>query len=115
MNDDIFDAVEELLDAERNAIIDGRVEDLEAMLPLKSALQKRLANAQLDPRGDLPRLREKSAHNQRLMAASAKGIKAAQARINQIRRGESDLRTYGGDGTCVALPDSGGAHLRKHA
>ena len=67
MNDDIIDAIEELLDAERAAIIDGRLQDLEDLLPLKTDLNRRLEKATLNGRDELPRLNAKAIHNQKLL------------------------------------------------
>jgi flagellar biosynthesis/type III secretory pathway chaperone len=95
------DALEDLLDHERRMILAGQIDDLARGTRQKEQLISRLSNLR-DDRA-LARVRAKAERNQALLAAAARGLKAARARIGQIASGGAPLRTYGCDGAATDL------------
>lgn len=88
------DALEDLLEAEHNAILRSDFEALARMLPTKEKLLAQ--TAQEAEKGDsLTRLRTLSDRNNALLAAAAKGVNAAVNRLRKLRQGPDPLQTYG--------------------
>jgi len=90
-------ALEDLLDHERSMILEGKITDLARGARQKEHLLLRLA-ASVDDTA-LGRIRRKAERNQALLAAAARGLKAARNRIGKIATGNAPMRTYGADGT----------------
>lgn len=97
-----IDALDDLLDHERELIRSGKIDTLIRLAPEKERLLSRLPGS-VDDAKTLARLREKVERNQQLLVSAARGIKAATARIEAIRQGRETLRTYGRDGASADL------------
>lgn len=85
-----------LLDAERAALLEGRLENVGSMLEEKSRLI-----AALDGPGDreeLDQLSGKVRRNQQLLEGSLEGVRRVTERLEALRRVRDRFDTYGPDG-----------------
>ena len=99
---DTADALADLLDREREAILKGRFDLLERLIPEKERLTARLTP---DAVGDkaVRGLKQKADHNARLLDAMRVGLRDAGARIAAIRKAPEDLHTYDATGRRTIL------------
>lgn len=97
----ITDALNDLLDGERELILSGRLEELGRTIEQKERLFARLATNS-NPLA-LDSLRQKLERNQALLRAAARGLEAAKTTIARIARGGDPLRTYDADGAASEL------------
>ncbi len=90
-------ALAALLERERACILAGEIDKLTRLLPEK----ERLLNGLKTLNGNAPaveHLRRQADRNQHLLAASARGIRSAQMRLNALMTAQSELRTYTREG-----------------
>lgn len=105
------DALEDLLERERGAVLDGRFDLLERMSAEKERLVQTVARNGAPPAA-LERLRAGTKRNGQLLEAMQAGIAAAQARLKSMRgRGET-LQTYDASGrkSAMASPPKKAGH-----
>lgn len=92
------EALDALLEAERQALLQGDLVALTDMLPNKEALIESLT---AQSQSDLPALLEldtKVRRNQLLLNGALEGIRDVAARMAALQRMRSGLETYGSDG-----------------
>lgn len=104
--------IDAILDTEREAIVDGRLEEIETLIARKEqALEAaRLADSNPDA---LRRLREKAQRNEQLLNGAMTGLRRAIGRIEEIRRGNAGLNTYTQSGAKTLLGHTGAAQVEK--
>ncbi len=99
MSDEMnLDALDELLEAEREALLTGDLVKLTEMLPAKEALMNALNE---EAPTDLPALLEldgKVRRNQLLLDGALEGIRDVAKRMADLRQMRGSLETYGSDG-----------------
>ena len=89
----------EVLEDERKALRDGRLDALTDFARLKEALIADLSRPGVVLRPDLAdRLTAALDRNRALLGAAADGVARARDRVAAIRAGEDGLGTYGADG-----------------
>lgn len=119
MSDDtaqsLIDALDELLERERAALIDGDLEQIGRLMTLKEELIGRL-NA-LDRAGQTPLddLRRKAERNQVLLDNALEGIRAVADRIADLRRVRQGSETYDRHGRKAKLHATRTRKLEKRA
>ncbi|MCR9085365.1 MAG: flagellar biosynthesis protein FlgN [Rhodobacteraceae bacterium] len=91
--------IEDLLDAERDALLEG---DFDAVRDLKDRKEELLASL-LEHRAGLSpesyaQLSEKAARNQSLLAGAARGIAAVRQRLQEIRDARTGNVSYDAEG-----------------
>lgn len=102
--DQLLDEVEGVLDTERNLLRNGAFEGLTDLAQRKEHLISRIAeHASAAPGAILMRIRDKAAANLALFAAAQDGLRAAQHRLDAIRRAASTLQTYDCTGRSTSL------------
>ena len=106
------DALEDLLDHERSLILSGKIDGLLRVSGEKDRLLARLPGSG-DTTDMLDRLRRKADRNQKLLAAAAKGLKAAARRVEALNTTTTSLRTYGWDGAAADLTKARGGFDRQ--
>jgi len=106
-------ALERLLAREHEALLTGQLAALDRFAQDKDRLAGQLASAGA-PRHQLDRLRRMADRNQTLLAAAARGLEAARARIDAIRSGPGPIRTYECNGAAseIAPGRAGGVNRR---
>ncbi|MBD3665496.1 flagellar biosynthesis protein FlgN [Sulfitobacter sp. TSTF-M16] len=110
-----MDALEDLLDAERSALLSGDLVALTQMLPAKEALFDVLNDDAGLETQVLAELNGKVRRNQLLLDSALKGIRDATARMTSVRHLRSSLETYGSDGRKQNIQIDGAHALEKRA
>jgi|GEM_PF-1652908 flagellar biosynthesis/type III secretory pathway chaperone len=99
------DALDRLLDQERQLILSGRIEALAQVSAEKDRLMARLGQSHGDAR-DLDKLRRKADRNQHLLMAVAKGIRTVSRRLDALKaqqNGRARFATYDRGGRTAQL------------
>ncbi|WP_289042872.1 hypothetical protein [uncultured Aliiroseovarius sp.] len=91
--DSPIQALERLLMRERDLILAGEVAKLGRLEAQKDRLLCTLKTT-ADDGPALDRLRQIADHNQNLLTATARGIRAVMQRLDALRSGQTELRTY---------------------
>ncbi|MCK0141208.1 flagellar biosynthesis protein FlgN [Aliiroseovarius sp. F20344] len=92
----------ELLENERQLLQYGDLKALQDLAEAKSDFIQNLDLRTLSPE-QLQRLQSLTARNQRLLAAAASGIRAAQKRIDGIRNPDQGIKTYSRTGQSKSI------------
>ena len=92
------DALEDLLEAERRALLSGDLEQLTRMFEDKKALVEALNEAEHRDLEALRSLDGKLRRNQALLDGALEGIRSVARRMAALRRIRGSLDTYGSDG-----------------
>ncbi len=108
-----IEALSDLLDREREALLAGDLDGLARMADAKEALVARVAQLAEGPPG-LERLRRIAERNGDLLSAAMQGIRAAMARLKQIADGPGPLVTYDGAGKRKTL-DAAASQVTRRA
>ncbi len=93
-----FQALDALLEEERNALLNGELEKLTAMLARKEALIDSLNNVIHTDIPTLQSLGTKVKRNQLLLDGALAGIRNVAQGFATLRRLRGSLQTYGSDG-----------------
>jgi len=94
----------DLLDAEREALLQGDLEKLNALLVSKETLMEAMNTV---PQTDLTMMQmldSKVKRNQLLLDGALEGIRAVAARMARLREVRGALETYGADGKRHDIP-----------
>ena len=91
------DAMEDLLDREREAILEGRFDLLGRLIEQKTRQVNALNPKDLDEKS-LMRLRDQGQRNARLLEAMREGIEAVQQRLANLQGAGAALEIYEADG-----------------
>ncbi len=91
---ELIRALEDLLDMERAALIQGQLDQLDHMLPRKEELIASVKDLQVHETEDLIRLQHKVDRNQALLKSASDGIKAVANRMAELRQVRQGLSTY---------------------
>ena len=83
-----------LLDTERQALLDGRIDQLPEIARRKQALIADLAPPDSARMALVQDMQEKARRNERLLNAALEGIRAVADRIGALRQARSCLETY---------------------
>jgi len=112
--DHLLGEVEGVLDTERNLLRLGAFEGLSDLARRKEQLISHIAG-HMDPASSaiLQRVRAKAQVNLALFAAAQSGLRAAQDRLDAIRRGASTLQTYDSNGRATAFVSPVARHERR--
>jgi len=90
---DAADALNDLLEKERSALLAGNLETILRLKDEKERLLARFAGSSPDET-TLRHMREKANRNQHLLVAAARGIKSVSQRLKDLRAQKANLRTY---------------------
>lgn len=109
----MIDALEDLLDKERAAILDGAFADMGRIANEKESVLERRELKAPDQK-TLDRVRRKAARNHQLLAAAISGVRAVTARLDVLRNGPSGMNTYdrAGQRTTLGNRHQGALHRR---
>ena len=99
MSDELnMDALDDLLEAERAALLSGDLIKLTEMLPIKEALMNALSEENHANLPALVQLDGKVRRNQLLLDGALEGIRDVTRRMAELRRLRGSLETYDSDG-----------------
>lgn len=92
--DELIAALDELLELERSALVEGELERLGTLLPVKEKLIHRINDLGSVERDKLTDVRSKVSRNQNLLNGALEGIQAVANRMAEMRRVRRGLETY---------------------
>lgn len=107
-------ALDDLLDRERAALIDGDLDRVAGWTERKAVLMTEIGKADIGERSDLDRLRDKVNRNQALLGCALEGIRAVADRMAELRHVRQGLDTYDRSGrkTWIGIRDRAGLEKR---
>ena len=114
----LIDSFRELLDEERAALIEGKLDALPDLLERKEALFEDLAALQEEEEidaDDLAPLQEGFARNQQLLESAQAGLRATQERMGTLRRVRTSFESCDNRGQRQAVQLSAGQRVEKRA
>lgn len=107
--------LDDLLDRERLALIQGDLSVIATILEEKEALLERLPELDGPARGNLASLQGKALRNQALLDSALRGIRSVANRFATLRRIRKSLETYDEFGQKTAFPASENNQVEKRA
>ncbi len=90
----IINRLDELLELERDALLQGELDKIPAMLEEKESLIDALSDNEPDTKAELRGLQIKVERNQALLDGALQGIRKVAARMAAFRRIRRSLETY---------------------
>lgn len=111
----LMQEIDTLLEQERTALIEGRLDDLVALIARKEELARALADAPLGGSDALERLQGKAARNQAMLDSALRGIKSVSTRLSTIRKVRENLESYDQKGRRVTIDTQWTSSLEKRA
>jgi len=111
----ILSNLDELLDRERAALLEGDLEGISRSLREKERLIDALNGLQLTPEVELAKIREKVKRNQILIDGALDGIRAVADRLSTLRRIRETLETYDQTGQKTVLDGLRSGRVEKRA
>ena len=109
---EVADALDRLLEQERELILKGRLEALVRLGTEKIRLLEKLPTTQVDAE-TLERLRAKADRNQELLGAVIRGIRSVSQRLEALQNTQKELRTYDSGGHSQDLRRTKASFERK--
>lgn len=100
---DTINALDDLLDAERRALLNGDLEEISRLMERKEALIDALNAQEATDRAELDSLNAKVERNQDLLNSALEGIRAVARRLAAMRRIRGSLDTYDAHGKKSAI------------
>ncbi|WP_299372669.1 flagellar biosynthesis protein FlgN [uncultured Tateyamaria sp.] len=95
---DIIDSLDDLLEAERTALLRGDLDDVTRLHDRKERLIDALNKADALDRAALAPLKDKVERNQDLLNSALEGVRSVARRLAAIRRVRKSLETYDAKG-----------------
>ncbi|WP_299779804.1 flagellar export chaperone FlgN [uncultured Roseobacter sp.] len=92
--EDVIDALDDVLEAERAALLIGDLDEIGRLLERKESLIDQLAALEEADRAPLEALNAKVMRNQALLDSALEGIRTVARRLAALRRVRSSLETY---------------------
>lgn len=105
----------DLLDREHEAILDGDLERVVRLVNDKEALFSKLVPSLWNDSRDIERLREKTERNQILLRCAMDGIRTVADRLSDLRRTRDTLETYDKSGRKTSINSPHIRHVEKRA
>ena len=110
----LIDSLQELLEEERTALIEGKLNALPDLLERKEALFEELSTLQEEEEidaDDLAPLQEGFARNQQLLESAQAGLRATQERMGTLRRVRTSFESYDNRGQRPSVQLSAGQRV----
>ncbi|WP_050932082.1 flagellar export chaperone FlgN [Aestuariivita boseongensis] len=112
---ELVQALDELLEEERAALLKGDVDRINRLAERKGDLITRIDALGDFPRATLASLQEKLRRNSGLIEQALEGIRAAAARVQEMRQVRETLQTYDQRGKRRDLTMQTGRSVEKRA
>ncbi|THH35321.1 flagellar biosynthesis protein FlgN [Aliishimia ponticola] len=93
-HDALIRQLDALLDVEREALLSGKLEELQNIVTEKEDLIHRLGEADVDQIGQLSPVNDKVVRNQALLEQALKGIRSVAKKLGEIRQARKTFDTY---------------------
>ncbi|MBY5933613.1 flagellar biosynthesis protein FlgN [Tateyamaria omphalii] len=111
----IMDELDDLLDSERAALLEGNLDDVKRLFERKTKLVDALSRFDDAESLNVQALRQKVERNQDLLQAAAEGVKSVARRLATIRRVRESLETYDARGQRKKVDLKAATTLEKRA
>ncbi|WP_293574060.1 flagellar biosynthesis protein FlgN [Phaeobacter sp.] len=112
---EMIETLDEILDAERTALIGGDLHELEPLLAKKEKIIDALNMVGDLERESLQKVQTKVSRNQELLDSAMEGIRAVASRMAELRRIRRGLDVYDQAGRKTRYATRGAATLEKRA
>ncbi|MGV6804360.1 MAG: flagellar biosynthesis protein FlgN [Ruegeria sp.] len=112
---DLICALEEVLDLERSALVEGGLDRLSSLTPKKENLIGKINSLQVFGNEELLRVQKKVERNQSLLNSAADGIRAAMNRLAEMRKIRQEFTTYDATGQRTGFAMRDKSKLEKRA
>ncbi|MGK7654810.1 flagellar protein FlgN [Roseovarius sp. B08] len=94
----VVDELDALLDSERKAVLNGKLDEMSRLTERKEALIDQLSQFDAADAAMISEIQDKLSRNQLLLDGALQGIRQASARLSAVRKVRRSLETYGEDG-----------------
>jgi len=111
----LIDALDDLLDAEREALLQGKLDEVSRLHSRKERLIDDLSRYEFRDRDGIGDLRAKVERNQALLDSALEGVRSVARRLAAIRRVRSSLDTYDSLGHKLNVDVQSTGSLEKRA
>lgn len=111
----ILDELDDLLDAERRALLGGKLDQVDRLFERKGRLVEMLASVDHAEELRLDDVRTKLKRNQDLLGSAADGIRSVAQRLATVRRVRESLDTYDERGRRKSVDLKPSSTLEKRA
>lgn len=112
---DIIDALDGLLETERQLLLEGDLEGLQGLLTRKEDLIDAMNDMVPKQEAVLSELHEKVVRNQALLSSALAGIRAVAERVSNQRQMRKSLETYDESGRKKTYQTSSKSTVEKRA
>ena len=113
--EETIEALDDLLEAEREALLGGNIESIGQLYERKSELVEKLRVLDLKDRDEVSRLNEKISRNHALLGSALSGIRAVAQRLADVRQVRESLDTYDAHGKKSSVRTQSERSLEKRA
>lgn len=113
--DTILEALEDVLEAERQALLAGDIEGVKRFLDRKESLIEQFAGVTTNKTIKLQNVKTKLERNQELLDQALRGIRSVANRLQALRRVRRSLDTYTADGSKHTVDLTKSSTLEKRA
>ncbi len=115
LTEDTIIALDDLLDAERRALLLGDLEKLSRLLEQKEALIDALKDHEMSEASQIETLSDKVNRNQELLNTALDGIRSVARRLAALRRVRASLDTYDAQGRKKVITNDPDRSVEKRA
>lgn len=112
---ELFDALDDVLEDERSALLTGDLEKVGRLFDRKEALIDELSELEKFEAQTLHALQRKMKRNQDLLDSALEGIRAVAGRLAALRRVRSTLDTYDSNGAKRSIEMDNDGAVEKRA
>ncbi|WP_299672777.1 flagellar export chaperone FlgN [uncultured Roseobacter sp.] len=113
--EDVIDALDDLLEAERSALLAGDLDEIGRLLERKESLIEQLSALEQADHQPLVDLQVKVQRNQVLLDQALEGIRTVSRRLAALRRVRSSLETYDEKGERRTIDVASDGSVEKRA
>ncbi len=109
------DSLDELLEAERSALLKGEIGKISNLHDQKAELVEKLRVLDMQDRDEVVRLNDKITRNHALLSSALDGIRTVAQRLAEVRRVRENLDTYDESGRKSSVPTNKERAMEKRA
>lgn len=111
----LIDALDELLDSEREALLGGELDKIGKLMSSKENLIDKINALQPDDQQGLEAVNRKVTRNQALLNSALEGIRAVANRMADLRKVRAGLETYDRRGNKQTFDTRASSSVEKRA
>lgn len=112
---DVMDALDDVLETERSALLAGDLDAIGRLVERKEMLIEKLSLLEATESAKLEKLSGKIKRNQELLDQALEGIRTVASRLAELRRIKSSLDTYDSNGAKRTIEIAAEGSVEKRA